>query len=158
MADIASQYPTSPSFNKVTISTNTPTLATETFSGKTRRVGQGHTFYNWQIKYPTLTDREAGLVEGFLAQTYGSLFSFEIVLPEVSYSKSTNPPSTTPATTTSYAAGAKSVALDNCGATKKFFTQVIFLSLTIIQKYIRQWQLAQVMAVVLLHYISQVVW
>jgi|TARA_B100001094_G_C17794476_1_gene606007 hypothetical protein len=119
MADIASQYPTSPSFNKVTISTNTPTLATETFSGKTRRVGQGHTFYNWQIKYPTLTDREAGLVEGFLAQTYGSLFSFEIVLPEVSYSKSTNPPSTTPATTTSYAAGAKSVALDNCGANKE---------------------------------------
>lgn len=119
MADIASQYPTSPSFNQVTISTNTPTLATETFSGKTRRIGQGHTFYNWQIKYPTLTDREAGLVEGFLAQTYGSLFSFEIVLPEVSYSKSNNPPSTTPATTTSYAAGAKSVALDNCGANKE---------------------------------------
>ena len=40
-------------------------------------------------------------------------------MPEVSYSKSNNPPSTTPATTTSYAAGAKSVALDNCGANKE---------------------------------------
>lgn len=119
MADIASQYPTSPSFNAVSISTNTPTLATETFSGKTRRVGQGHTFYSWQVKYPTVTDRDAGLVEGFLAQTFGSLLSFEIVLPEVSYSKSNNPPSTTPATTTSYAAGAKSVVLDNCGANKE---------------------------------------
>jgi len=119
MADIASQYPTSPSFNQVSISTNTPTLATETFSGKTRRIGQGHTFYSWQVKYPTVTDRDAGIVEGFLAQTYGSLLSFEIVLPEVSYSKSTNPPSTTPATTASYAAGAKSVVLDNCGANKE---------------------------------------
>jgi len=119
MADISSQYPTSPIFNAVTISSNTPTLATETFSGKTRRVGQGHTFYSWQVKYPTVTDRDAGVVEGFLAQTFGSLLSFEIVLPEVSYSKSNNPPSTVPATTASYTAGAKSVALDNCGANKE---------------------------------------
>lgn len=118
MADIASPYPTSPVFNTVGFTVNTPTIATETFSGKTRRVGFGHQFYSWQAQYSTLTDLDAGIVEGFLAQTYGSLLSFEIVLPKISYSKSQNPPSTTPATTTSYTIGAKAVTVDNCGANK----------------------------------------
>jgi len=118
MADIASQYPTSPEFNTVGFQVNTPTIATETFSGKTRRVGFGHQFYSWQAKYSTLTDAQAGIVEGFLAQTYGSLLSFEIILPRISYSKSTNPPSTVPATTSTYSIGAKSVVVDNCGANK----------------------------------------
>ncbi len=118
MADIASQYPTSPEFSSVNFTVNTPTIATETFSGKTRRVGFGHQFYSWQAKYNTLTDAEAAIVEGFSAQTYGSLLSFEIILPKISYSKSTNPPSTVPATTAAYSIGAKTVAVDNCGANK----------------------------------------
>jgi len=118
MADIASQYPTTPEFNTVGFTVNTPTIATETFSGKTRRVGFGHQFYSWQAQYSTLTDQQAGIVEGYLAQTYGSLLSFEIILPKVSYSKSQNPPSTVPATTSTYTIGAKAVVVDNCGANK----------------------------------------
>lgn len=121
MADLASAYPTTPDFAAVEFTTNTPTIATETFSGKVRRVSYGHQFYTWEVKYPPMTDRNAGIVEGFLAQTYGPTFSFEITLPEISVSKSTNPPSTTPAVNngSGYAVGAKSVVLDNCGANKE---------------------------------------
>ena len=121
MADLASQYPTTPSFNAVSFQVNTPSLATTTFSGKSRRVAFGHQFYDWEVSYPSLTDRQAGIVEGFLAQTYGPSLSFEIILPEISYSKSNNPPSTTPAVNQvgGYAKGQKSVVLDNCGANKQ---------------------------------------
>jgi hypothetical protein len=121
MADLASQYPTTPGFNAVSFQVNTPSLATTTFSGKSRRIAFGHQFYDWEVKYPSLTDRQAGIVEGFLAQTYGPSLSFEIILPEISYTKSNNPPSTTPAVnnTGGYAKGQKSVVLDNCGANKQ---------------------------------------
>lgn len=119
MADLASQYPTTPGFKAVDFQTNTPTLTTETFSGKTRRVSYGHQFYDFEVKYPTMTDRQAGIVEGFLAQTYGPSLSFEIILPEISYTKSNNPPSTTPATSGATNKGAKQVSLTNCGANKQ---------------------------------------
>ena len=119
MADIASPYPTSPVFNTVGFTVNTPTIATETFSGKTRRVGFGHQFYSWQAQYSTLTDLDAGIVEGFLAQTYGSLLSFEIVLPKISYSKSTNPPSTTPISGLSFNIFLRSKCKSSCSATYK---------------------------------------
>ena len=119
MADLASQYPTTPGFKAVSFQTNTPTLTTETFSGKTRRVSFGHQFYDFEVKYPTMTDREAGIVEGFLASTYGPSLSFEIILPEISYTKSNNPPSTTPNTNGGYNKGVKSVTLQNCGANKE---------------------------------------
>lgn len=121
MADLASSYPTDPSFNAIGFQTNTPTLATTTFSGKSRRTSYGHQFYEWEVKYPQLTDRQAGIVLGFLAQTYGPNLSFEITLPEISYSKSNNPPSpaTAPTTNGSVVAGVKQVDLTNCGANKE---------------------------------------
>lgn len=118
MADLASQYPTTPSYSAVQFTVNTPSLATNTFSGKTRRTAYGHQFYEWEVKYPPMVNTQAGIVQVFLAQTFGPSLSFEIVLPEISYSKSTNPPSTTPYTTTDYTKGVKSVSLDNCGANK----------------------------------------
>lgn len=119
MADLASAYPSNPSFNAVNFSVNTPTIATTTFSGKTRRTGYGHQYYEWEVKYAPLTPREAGAVEAFLAQTFGPQLSFEITLPEISYSKSNNPPSTTPETSASASKGAKQVAITNCGANKE---------------------------------------
>ena len=55
MADIVTLYPQDPSFSGISFKTNTPTLTTETFSGKSRRTGYGTSFYSWQVKYPTLT-------------------------------------------------------------------------------------------------------
>ena len=116
MADLATLYPQSPSFNAVSFRVNTPTLTSETFSGKIRRTGYGNSFYTWQAKYPILKPTEAGIVTGYLAQTYGPAFSFEIIIPEISNSKSINQPTSTPQTSASASKGEKTVTLSNCGA------------------------------------------
>jgi hypothetical protein len=117
MADIVTLYPQDPSFNSISFRTNTPTLTTETFSGKSRRTGYGTSFYSWQVKYPTLTPVESSIVLGYLSQTYGPAFSFEVILPEISYTNSTNPINSG-AITGSATKGAKTITVTNCGAGK----------------------------------------
>ena len=88
MADISpGQFPKTPSFQAINFKINTPTITSETTSGKIRRVGQGHSFYTFEVKYPALTASQLGEVMGFVSQAQGPLFSFEIVLPEISNSK-----------------------------------------------------------------------
>jgi hypothetical protein len=119
MADITgSQYPTYPSFTSVNFKTQTPAQTSTSFSGKMRRVSLGVSFYTWEVKYPQMEALDAGTVNGFLGQTLGQTFSFEIILPKISYSKSTNPPSTTVRTSATAGLGAKQVSLTNCGNTK----------------------------------------
>ena len=119
MADITgSQYPTYPSFTSVNFKTVTPAQTSTSFSGKMRRVSLGVSFYTWEVQYPQMEAIDAGTVNGFLGQTLGQTFSFEIILPKISYSKSTNPPSTTVRTSATAAVGAKQVSLTNCGNTK----------------------------------------
>lgn len=118
MADLQGYYPTTPWFNAVSFEAITPQLVSETNTGKTHRRAYGHTFYRWDVKYPPITRGELSPIAGFLAQTYGGLFSFEIVLPEISYSKSTNPPTTTVSTNASASKGAKNIAVTNAGANK----------------------------------------
>lgn len=108
----------STAFETVNFKINTPTISSETLSGKRRRVGMGHSFYTFSAKMTQQTARDFGSVSGFIAQQYGSLNSFQITLPEISYSKSTNAPSTTPTVTSTTAIGATSVTLGNCGNTK----------------------------------------
>lgn len=91
MADISpGQFPTTPSFQAVNFKINTPTITTETNAGKIRRVGFGHSYYTMEAKYPSLTASQLGEVTGFIATAMGPLFSFEIVIPELSYSKAPN--------------------------------------------------------------------
>lgn len=115
MADLATQYPADPSFESINFTTNTPTQLTNTISGKIRRVGMGVSFYSWEVKYPSLTRLEAGTVKGFLSQALGPQFSFEIVLPTLSYSALTNQTANTPRTSASAAIGSTSISLTNCG-------------------------------------------
>lgn len=121
MADLASlgQYPTYPSFQAVSFKANTPTMTTETNSGKIRRYGYGVTYYTWTAKYNPQTARDMGPVIGYISAAYGPQLSFEIVLPEISYSKSDNPPTTTPTTTAAFSRGVNTVTLTNCGANKE---------------------------------------
>lgn len=116
MADLATQYPTSPSFQSINFTTNTPTQISNTMSGKLRRVGMGISFYSWEISYPALTRLEAGTVKGYLAQALGPQFSFEIVLPRLSYSALASQTASIPRTSASAAIGSTSVTLTNCGA------------------------------------------
>ena len=116
MADLATQYPASPSFVSVNFKTNTPTQVTTTMSGKARRVGMGVSFYSWEVQYPELTRLEAGTVKGYLAQALGPQFSFEIVLPRLSYSALASQTAQVPRTSATAAIGSTSVTLTNCGA------------------------------------------
>lgn len=116
---MAGTYPAYPSFETVNFKINTPTITSQTLVGKTRRVGMGVSFYTFSAKYSMITAYDFGPVAGFIAKQYGQLESFQIVLPEISYSKSTNPPVTTPQTSGVLSAGANSVTLTNCGATKR---------------------------------------
>ena len=90
MADIATQYPVNPPFATVDFKTISPTITSSTNSGKLRRVGMGCSYYSWTAKYNSLTPRDAGPIIGYIRYTEGSLYSFEIVLPEISYSKTIN--------------------------------------------------------------------
>jgi len=111
MADLAGYYPTTPGFSAVDFTVNSPTLSTETNSGKTRRVGYGHQFYTWRVSYPPMTQAQLAPTAGFLAQTYGPLLSFEIVLPEISYTSLSNQTSQTIQTTETKAVGEKNVTI-----------------------------------------------
>jgi hypothetical protein len=118
MSDLFTQFPDEVSFQAVSFQVNTPTQSTETFSGKTRRVGMGVSYYSWEVKYPNLLPIDAGTVNGFVAQAFGPQFSFEIILPEISYSKAPNQTTTVPRSSQSRPIGATSITLTNCGATK----------------------------------------
>lgn len=118
MADLATQYPTSPSFESVNFKTTTPTQISNTMSGKMRRIGIGTSFYSWEVKYPSLGRLDAGTVKGYLAQALGPQFSFEIVLPKLSYSALATQTASTPRTVGAMATGATSVNLTNCGNTQ----------------------------------------
>jgi hypothetical protein len=87
MADITSQFPNTPSFQTVDFKVITPTITSETTSGKKRRVGQGISYYTWTAKYAPLTPRDAGPIIGFIRYAEGPLYSFEVVLPEISFTK-----------------------------------------------------------------------
>lgn len=125
MADLATQYPTTPEFEAVNFKLVTPSQITETNSGKVRRTGYGVSYYTWEASYPTLTPLEAGTVTGYLAQAYGPQLSFEIILPQISYTKLTNQTantctvgSTNSGIGATNTVGAKVVQLTGCGANK----------------------------------------
>lgn len=118
MADLFTQYPANPSFQSINFRVNTPTQITNTVTGKLRRVGFGISFYSWEVQYPELTPLDSGTVRGFLAQALGPQFSFEIVLPRLSYSKFTDQTASVPRTSQSRTVGATSVTLTNCGVSK----------------------------------------
>ena len=118
MADLATQYPTDPSFSAVNFKINTPTQVSETFVGKSRRVGLGVSYYSWEARYTNITGLELGSVTGYLSQALGPQFSFEIILPVISYTKLTNQTANTPTVSGNVATGATSCTLTNCGANK----------------------------------------
>lgn len=121
MADIGpAQWPTSPSYRGINFRIISPTITTETMAGKLRRVGMGHSYYTFDVQYPTLTYDQLLTVQTWIALARGPLYSFEIVLPEISVSDAAD--ATTANTTVTVAAnitaGNTSAVLNNCGASK----------------------------------------
>jgi hypothetical protein len=104
-------YPASPSFNSVNFKINTPIIRTQSNSGLTRRVAQGHSFYTFTVKHNNITKYDAGPILGFVTQQYGSLEKFQIVLPEISYSKIGDQTTSTVTTSATVLAGVDNVAV-----------------------------------------------
>jgi len=116
MADISpGQFPQTPSFQSVNFKINTPVITSETNAGKLRRVAHGHSYYSFEVKYPSLTASQLGEVTGFCATALGPMYSFEIVLPELSTSKASNTSANNVATTGTVAAGQRWVNLTGVG-------------------------------------------
>jgi hypothetical protein len=122
MADISpGQFPTTPSFQAVAFKIVTPTITSVTNSGKMRRVGQGHSYYSFDVKYPQISAQDQGKVMAFVATAQGPVFSFEIVLPEISTSKATDATTanTTITTSANITYGQRYVTVNNCGNNKQ---------------------------------------
>tara|TARA_R110000782_G_scaffold9198_4_gene29786 strand:+ start:1469 stop:2083 length:615 start_codon:yes stop_codon:yes gene_type:complete len=118
MADLAGFYPTTTAPASVEVRPITPTLITTTHSGKTRRTGYGGQYYELTLRYAQMSPLQARPIQGFMAAAFGPQLSFEIVLPEISYSASPVPPTGIPRTSSALARGGKTVNLTNCGANK----------------------------------------
>jgi hypothetical protein len=118
MADLAGYYPSYPAPNSVEIKTNSPGLITNTFSGRALRTAQGGQWYELTLKYSSMKQIDFRGIHGFMAQGYGSTLSFEVVLPEISYTTSVNPPSTVVRVNGALTKGVKTATLENCGANK----------------------------------------
>lgn len=119
MADITTRYPSTPVFQTVDFKITTPTITSETNSGKRRRVGQGTSYYSWTAKYAPLTPREAGPIIGFVRYAEGPLYSFEIILPQISYTTAYNQPANTFVTSSNIAVGSANVKLINCSVNRE---------------------------------------
>ena len=111
-------WPASPAFNAVNFKINTPTITTTTVSGKSRRVGMGHSFYTFTVKYNNLSRYDYGPIAGFIAEQYGQLETFQIVLPEISYSKVGDQTTTTVTTSAAAVKGADSVTVTGVASGK----------------------------------------
>lgn len=124
MADLLTNFPSTPEIQSVNFRINTPGQISESFSGKIRRVGFGISYYSWELKYGNLTPLEAGSITGYLSQALGQQFSFNIILPKISYTKITAQSvggaqtTNTVVTSGSMPRGSTSVTLTNCGANK----------------------------------------
>ena len=121
MADIGpAQWPSTPSYRAINFRIISPAVTTETMSGKIRRVGMGHSYYTFELQYPTLTYDQLLTVQTWIAIARGPLYSFEIVLPEISISDAADATTANATITTSgnISAGATTVTLNNCGANK----------------------------------------
>lgn len=74
-------------FAAVEFKVNYPGLTTESLSGKIRRGSMGHSYYSFTVKYNNVSRVKMSTIMGYLAQTQGQLFAFDITLPSISYTK-----------------------------------------------------------------------
>lgn len=113
-------YPYSPEFSSVDFKINSPVQTTETVNGRKRRAGFGVSYYTFAGKYSMLTPAQVQPITAFIAEQYGQIESFQIVLPKISYNKAPDYAQAVGNIKVKTAAtkGAFSVALKGLGDTK----------------------------------------
>lgn len=87
---MAGLYPQNPGFESVDFQINTPSQTVESFNGIQRRIGMNIQFYTFTARYNNVTRRDFLTVQAFLSRQSGPVDSFQIILPEISYSRGVN--------------------------------------------------------------------
>jgi hypothetical protein len=87
---MAGTYPQNPGFESVEFQINTPSQTVESFNGLQRRIGMNVQYYTFSARYNNVTRRDFMPVIAFLSRQSGPVDSFQIVLPEISYSRGIN--------------------------------------------------------------------
>jgi hypothetical protein len=86
---LANAYPDD-GFQTVDFKINSPAQTTQSLNGKIRRVGMGSSFFTFTIKYPMINRAKMSTLMGYLSQTAGPLYAFDILLPYISYTNLTD--------------------------------------------------------------------
>ena len=106
-------------FQAVDFQIVTPSIVSQAVSGKSRRIAHGHSYYTFSIRYNQILNKDFGPIRAFLAKQGGPVDSWQIVLPEVSYSQGAEIASIgTPVTSGTLAAGVKTCTISGLGASK----------------------------------------
>jgi hypothetical protein len=106
-------------FSAVDFQVVSPTITTESFSGKVRRVGQGHQYYVFGVKFPPMTSYQFGPINAFIARQYGQVDSWTVALPEISYNTGSNAAfKGTPVVSSNLAVGVKTCTINGMTANK----------------------------------------
>jgi hypothetical protein len=80
-------WPSTIGFRSVDFETVTSTRATETQSGRTLRMATANSKFGVKVVYPNVTPDDFRAIQAFATLAQGSLNNFDIVLPNVSYTR-----------------------------------------------------------------------
>lgn len=103
-------WPSTVGFRTVDFESQTQTRVTETQSGRTVRFSTATNKFTGRIRYPFMSVDDFRPIQAFATRANGSLNSFDIVLPRISYTKSSYPNQTVYVSAAT-SAGASSVTI-----------------------------------------------
>lgn len=110
---------TGQSFTAVDFQVVTPAVTTESFSGRVRRIAQGHQYYTFGVELPPMTSYQFGPVAAFIAKQFGQVDSWTIQLPEISYNTGSNAAfAGTPVAQAAVSVGAKTMTVSGMTPSK----------------------------------------
>lgn len=111
MANIGT-FPSSPGFSAANFVQNTITKKTQTASGRVVRATNGTTIWSGTLVFPVMDLLEFRPIQAFIARTQGALNDFDVVIPLVSESQSTNASSVSATVDGAHSAGDTTIDVD----------------------------------------------
>lgn len=104
-------FPSSPGFSAANFRQNTATKKTTTQSGRQIRATNATTLWSGTLTFPVMNLTEFRPIQGFIALTQGSLNEFDVIIPIISESQSSNAGAATAAVDGAHTAGDTTIAV-----------------------------------------------
>lgn len=116
---MSGNYPTSPGFRSIGFSTKNFNLSSQTISGRmqVRRIGSSR--FEFSAQYPPMTASEFQPVMAFIASQDGMADTFQITLPDISYSAGNATGTVRVNNVGGYAVGSGIISVDGLNGTIK---------------------------------------